>query len=230
MSKSRGNVISPDEVIQEWGADSLRLFEMFMGPLEQTKPWQTKGISGVNRFLKRLWRLLIDESTGALCLSNNPSPHETLHKLLHKTIQRVTEDYEALGFNTAIAALMEFVNEAYRKQVALTQGQAEALVLLLAPLAPHIAEELWLCLGHDKSLAFAPWPTFDPSLIQEDRVTLSVMVDGKARATLEVAKTATKEEVLEEARKIDVVQRYMRDKVCVKELFVPEKIVNFVLK
>jgi len=225
MSKSRGNVVNPDHVVKEYGADSLRLYEMFMGPLTQTKPWQTAGIVGCHRFLARVWRLFVAE-TGALKVSNEPVSPE-LHKALHKTIKKVTEDIESMSYNTAISAMMEFVNLAY-KEPHVSKSVCENFVLLLSPFAPHIAEELWNRAGHSNTLAYQPWPTFDAALVVDDSLTVSVQVNGKLRGTLEVSKSASQAEVLTAARALEAVQRNIEGKTVRKEIYVPGKIVNFV--
>ncbi len=226
MSKSRGNVVNPDDVVKEFGADSLRLYEMFMGPLTATKPWQTSGIVGCHRFLSRVWRLLLDDNGTTSKIQDTVDSPE-LTKSLHKTIKKVGDDIEAMSFNTAISAMMEFTNVCY-KEGKVSRKAASALVLLLAPFAPHAAEELWARLGHKKTLAYEPWPSFDPALTVDDTVTISIQVNGKLRGTLEVAKTAKQEEIMNLARVLDTVQRQVEGKTIRKEIYVPGKIVNFV--
>ena len=225
MSKSRGNVVNPDAVVKEYGADSLRLYEMFMGPLTQTKPWQTAGIVGCHRFLARVWRLFIDDA-GKVKLSAE-AVSEDLRRALHKTIKKVTDDIESMSYNTAISAMMEFVNLAY-KETHMDRKTAETFTLLVSPFAPHMGEELWSRLGRTKTLAYESWPNFDQSLITEDSWVVSVQVNGKLRGTLEVSKTATQAEVLALARALDSVQRNIEGKSVRKEIYVPGKIVNFV--
>jgi leucyl-tRNA synthetase len=225
MSKSRGNVVNPDAVVKEYGADALRLYEMFMGPLTQTKPWQTAGIVGCHRFLARVWRLFVGEQ-GVLKVSTETSSAE-LTRALHKTIKKVTDDIESMSYNTAISAMMEFVNLAY-KEPHVDKKTAEVFVLLISPFAPHIAEELWQRLGHAKTLAYEVWPSYDQSMIAEDSWTVSVQVNGKLRGTLEVSKTASQSEVLAMARALESVQRNIEGKTVRKEIYVPGKIVNFV--
>jgi leucyl-tRNA synthetase len=228
MSKSRGNVVNPDDVIREWGADSLRLYEMFMGPLEATKPWNTKGISGVHRFLARVWRLLVidGERLNDALLQGEDSVE--FHKIAHKTIKKVTEDLDAMRFNTGISAMMEFINAAY-KEKNMSRKTAESFVLILAPYAPHLAEEIWQLMGQKTTLAYTPWPTFDPKLVVEDTVVISVQVNGKLRGTVEVSKTATQPEVLAQVKTVDSVARHLEGKTIKKEIYVPGKIVNFVV-
>ncbi|MBM4252564.1 MAG: leucine--tRNA ligase [Deltaproteobacteria bacterium] len=229
MSKSRGNVVNPDDIIKDWGADALRLYEMFMGPLTASKPWQTAGITGVYRFLKRVQRLILQES-GELSEKLSDAPmSESFERALHKTIKKVGEDSQAMQFNTAIAAMMELVNAAY-KEPHFSRKAAETLVLLLAPYAPHLAEELWERLGHQATLAYAPWPQFDAALTADDQVTISVQVCGKLRGTLQISATSAKEDVLAAAKALDSVQRHIEGKTLVKEIFVPGKIVNFVVR
>ncbi|MAQ95328.1 MAG: leucine--tRNA ligase [Rhodothermaceae bacterium] len=229
MSKSRGNVVNPDDIVAEYGADSLRLYEMFMGPLEQAKPWNTRSVDGVHRFLARAYRLILDPDTGtksATVLDAEPTREQ--QRVLHATIQKVTDDIEGLRFNTAIASLMEFVN-AGTKWGHIPQQTAEAFTLLLAPFAPHLAEELWHQLGHDDTLAYEPWPTFDPDLLKEDSVEIAVQVNGKLRGTVIVDADASKDVMLSAARAEPNVARYLEEGTLRKEIAVPGRLVNFVV-
>jgi leucyl-tRNA synthetase len=206
MSKSRGNVINPDQVVADYGADSLRLYEMFMGPLEAVKPWSMRGVEGVYRFLSRVWRLFIDDRALEVLLAqtvcDTDPDRETLRRL-HQTIQKVTEDLEGLRFNTAIAAMMEFTNYLTRMDTR-PRAVLEPLVLILSPFAPHLAEELWRALGHSQSLAYEPWPRFDPALVKTDEVEIPVQVNGKVRGRVVVpagiGEDALKEMVLNDER------------------------------
>ena len=169
MSKSRGNVVNPDTVIAEYGADALRCYEMFMGPLEQVKPWNTRSVAGVARFLTRVWSLVIAD-TGELrsqIVSAPPAPQDSLTRLYHKTVKKVTEDIEGMRFHTALSALMTLVNEAYRAE-RLPRALVEGIVLTLSPFAPHLAEELWQRLGQADTLAYEPWPTYNPALVRDE--------------------------------------------------------------
>jgi leucyl-tRNA synthetase len=225
MSKSWGNVINPDDVVREYGADTLRLYEMFMGPLEATKPWSTDGVQGVYRFLGRVWRLFNDEE-GRLAVDDSV-PDPKLVKILHQTIKKVTEDTEALAFNTAISQMMILVNE-------LTAGETrpravlEPFVLLLAPYAPHLAEELWSRLGHPETLAYEPWPAYDPALLREDTVTLVLQVNGKVRDRMEAPAGATADALEQLARANPKVQEWTAGKQIRKVIVVPGKLVNLV--
>jgi leucyl-tRNA synthetase len=186
MSKSRGNVVNPDDIVRVYGADSLRLYEMFMGPLEAVKPWNTQNIEGVSRFLGRVWRLVVDDTTETLTLSpkvTDTPPAEMTLKLTHKAIQKVTADTERLSFNTAIASMMELTNH-LTGLAARPRWTLEALVKLLAPYAPHAAEELWACLGHGPTIAYQPWPAFDPKLAADDEIEVPVQIGGKVKARL----------------------------------------------
>ena len=227
MAKSRGNVVNPDEIIQKWGADSLRLYEMFMGPIEATKPWQTNGIYGVHRFLKRFWNLVIAEDGKLTETVQAEIDSDAFLHQLHRTIKKVTEDIEALQFNTAIAALMELLNTAYREP-RITSGSLENFILLVSPFAPHFGEELWARLGHSDSLAYAPWPSYDPNLVSEKTVKISLQVNGKTRGAMEISANTSKEEVLESALQQDGVKRHITGKNIIREVYVPGRIVNFV--
>jgi leucyl-tRNA synthetase len=231
MSKSRGNVINPDDVIREHGADSLRLYEMFMGPLEATKPWSMKGVEGVYRFLSRVWRLVIDDATDELRLHpavTDAEPDRETLRQLHRTIRKVTEDTDGLRFNTAIAAMMEFTNH-LTKQEARPRAVLEPFVLLLAPYAPHVAEELWSALGHPNSLAYEPWPAYDPELVREDEIEVPVQVNGKLKAVLKVPAGADAK-ALEAAALADAkVKDALAGKAVKKAIVVPRKMVNLVV-
>jgi leucyl-tRNA synthetase len=230
MSKSRGNVVNPDDVIAEYGADALRCYEMFMGPLEQVKPWNTRSVAGVSRFLGRSWSLLIAD-TGAVrsqIVDRPLDPQASLTRLLHKTIQKVTDDIEALRFHTALSTLMVLVNEAHKTEQ-LPRTLAEQLVLLLAPFAPHLAEELWQRLGHTDSLAYAAWPSYDPALIREDTRTIPVQINGKVRAKIDVAADADQATLLATAREHEKIQAYLEGKTLRREIVVPGRMVNFVV-
>ncbi len=230
MSKSRGNVINPDHVIEQFGADSLRLYEMFMGPLEQVKPWSTKGVDGVNRFLNRTWRLLVDEESGDLKVEEVEATKEQL-KILHTAIKKVTEDVEAMRFNTAISALMIFVNEANSWKT-VPVSVAEDFLKLLNPFAPHIAEELWSKLGNNDTISYTTWPTFNDDYLKEDEIMYPVQVNGKVRADIFIPaeKAKDKQFVLDMAKAEPKVIKYLSEGNLVKEIFVPGRIVNLVVK
>jgi leucyl-tRNA synthetase len=238
MSKSRGNVVNPDDVVDEWGADSLRLYEMFMGPLEATKPWQTNGIQGCHRFLRRVWRLFVAED-GTLDLRSHAAAESVeVTRAVHKLVRKVGEDIEALRFNTAIAAMMEFVNLVYKEEQTMTAETARKLLLVMAPFAPHLAEELWsrsgfgkpLATGEPSTLAYEPWPEFDPKLVVDDTVTVSVQVNGKLRGTIEIAKGATAAEALAAAKALPKVAAELEGKKIAKEIYVPGRIVSFAIQ
>ena len=232
MSKSRGNVINPDDITSEYGADSLRLYEMFMGPLEATKPWNTHGVSGVYNFLGRAWRLIIDERSEEMTLSPNvvdSAPTDDQLRVLHKTIEAVSNDIASLSFNTAIARMMEFVNF-FTKQKQLPRAVVEPFVLLLSPFAPHVAEEIWSTLGHEGTLAYEPWPEFDPALAKDDSVEIPVQVNGKIKSKVIVPAGADKQTTEAAARGDAKVAEIIADKDLVKLIVVPGKLVNFVIK
>ena len=232
MSKSRGNVINPDDVVKEYGADSLRLYEMFMGPLEQVKPWSMQGVEGVFRFLKRVWRMMLDEEDGKL---NNEvkalEPEKDQLKLLHQTIRKVTDDINELKFNTAIAALMIFNNEAMKWKVKPVSVMKD-FVLLLSPFAPHISEELWRKLGGENSLAYENWPEYQKEYLVSDTKVYAIQVNGKVRGEIEVERdrATEKDYVLAKAKEEKGVAKYLSEGKLVREIFVPNKIINFVVK
>ncbi len=231
MSKSRGNVVNPDDVVKEYGADSLRLYEMFMGPLERMKPWQTAGIEGLWRFLNKVWRLTVGDDRNEVEILE-ATPPENVRRALHRTIAKVGDDIEGLRFNTGISALMILCNEltaAYDRPVCHREA-AETLVLLTAPYAPHIAEEIWERLGHSESLAYEPWPEFDPALIVEDTVTVVLQANGKVRARLEVAKDTPEDELEKMARSDAKFATYLENQDIIRVIRVKDKLVNFVVK
>jgi leucyl-tRNA synthetase len=229
MSKSRGNVVNPDDVIESNGADTLRLYEMFMGPLEQVKPWNSKGITGVFRFLSRLWRLIVSDSGAVKDSIEKRDLNKDEKRSLHKCIRKVTEDTENMRFNTAIASMMELLNQLYKMK---TQPRdiIEPLVLLLSPYAPHICEELWEKLGHEPSIATVEWPGFDMALTIDATVKVGVQVNGKVRATIEIAKDASKADALAKARAEPNIAANIEGKNVVREIYVPGRIINFVVK
>ena len=231
MSKSRGNVINPDDVVERYGADSLRLYEMFMGPLEQVKPWSTKGVEGVNRFLNRSWRLFIDAGNDNEWRIINDEPNRDQLKVLHEAIKKVTEDIENMRFNTAISALMIFVNEANQWN-GLPKSIAESFVILLSPFAPHIAEELWNRLGKNQSVTYAKWPDFEEEYLKSDSIELPIQVNGKVRAniTIPADKVKDKDFVIGLAKQNKNIERHLDGTVTIKEIFVPGRIVNLVVK
>ena len=231
MSKSKLNVVNPDEVIQAYGADAMRLYELFMGPLEVQKPWQMKDVEGVNRFLQRVWRLVVDEESGDLNakLTGDPSSSEPdLERTLHKTIKKVTSDTETLQMNTAIAQMMIFTNDA-TSTATLPREIVDSFLRLLSPYAPHICEELWQHLGKDELIAHAEWPSWDPELVQDETITVVVQVNGKKRDELHVSRDAGKDELEALALASDNAQRFMDGKEPKKVIVVPGRLVNIVV-
>ena len=227
MSKSRGNVVNPDDVIAEYGADSLRLYEMFMGPVEQTKPWDPRGVNGVHRFLARIWRLVHDDE-GPVKVVEGASFGDDLKRAMHQTIEKVTNDTSELAYNTAIAAMMEYVNALYGEDEVPLEA-VSPLVQMLAPYAPHTAEELWVALGHEPSVSQMGWPDYDEDWLQEDSYELAVQVMGKLRGTIEIAQEADEEEAVAAARSNEDVERHLEGKEIRRVIFVPGRILNFVV-
>lgn len=228
MSKSRGNVINPEVVIEEYGADSLRLFEMFLGPLEDTKPWNPSGIEGVFRFLKKTWRCFLNEDGSISSVFSENAEDSALTKLLHQTIEKVTVDTEGMRFNTAISQMMILMN-AMAKAKSLRLESALQFLRLLAPYAPHLCEEIWLRLGQKPSISDAPWPKADPKLLVTDECKYVIQINGKVRGELLVNADATKEDVLAKAKEVERVASHLAGGTIHKEIFVPGKIVNFVV-
>jgi leucyl-tRNA synthetase len=228
MSKSRGNVVNPDKVIADYGADSMRLYEMFMGPLEVIKPWSMQGVEGVHRFLQKLWRAVIDRDTGELdeAVQQAEADEETL-RLLNQTIKKVGDDIESFGFNTAISAMMIFVNHLGRLTVRPTAA-IEKFILILAPFAPHIAEELWERLGHTESLAYESWPEYDKELIKEKEIELAVQVMGKIKDRIVVSADADEDQIKQKALSCEKVIAAMAGKEPKKVIVIKSRLVNIV--
>ncbi|MBH0196202.1 MAG: leucine--tRNA ligase, partial [Nitrospira sp.] len=226
MSKSRGNVVNPDEIMDQFGADAVRLYEMFMGPLEAMKPWSTRGVEGITRFLDRTWRLMVDDQGRLSSAVVSSAPSLEHRQLLHRTIKKVTEDVDALHFNTAISQMMVFTNEMTKAEQR-SRSVIEPFVLLLAPFAPHLAEELWAILGGKPSVSQQPWPIFDPALTVSDRLTIPIQVNGKLRAKLEVGAEATRDQI--EAMAREEAAEWLQGKEPKKIIYVEKKLVNFVI-
>jgi leucyl-tRNA synthetase len=228
MSKSRGNVVNPDDMIERFGADAVRLYEMFMGPLEAMKPWSTRGVEGVTRFLDRVWRLMVEEDGKLSASVVAAEPSLETARLLHQTIKKVTEDIESLRFNTAISQMMVLTNE-LTKLDRRPRSVLEALVMLLSPFAPHLSEELWERLGHQPSVGQQPWPAYDPALTVSDRLELPIQINGKLRGRISVAAEAGREEILRLAQQEPKIQEALQGKEPKKVIYVEKKLINFVV-
>ncbi|MGH2575838.1 MAG: class I tRNA ligase family protein, partial [Ignavibacteria bacterium] len=231
MSKSRGNVINPDDVIEKYGADSLRLFEMFIGPLASTKPWSTKGIEGVYRFLNRVWRLFISEDGSLNPAIQDVEPDDETDRLINKTIKAITDDIEdkEMKFNTCVSELMIFVNGVYGREK-LPKSVLEKFLKLLSPFAPHLAEELWERLGHSETISFEKWPDYDAKKISKNVVTVVGQVNGKIRTKIEVDTDLDEEKLKKLIKSDDKIQKYINGKQIIKEIVVKNKLVNIVIK
>lgn len=226
MSKSRGNVVNPDDVVEAYGTDTLRLYEMFMGPLDASIAWSENGLEGSRKFLDRVWRLIVDENNKMRDRITTLNDGK-LDKVYHQTVKKVTEDYENLHFNTAISQLMVFVNEAYKVD-ALPYEYIEGFVQLLAPIAPHIGEELWAILGNEQDLSYAPWPSYDEAALIEDEVEVVFQINGKVRSKASVARDLSKEELEKTAMDDDSIKEQLEGKTIRKVIVVPNKLVNIV--
>jgi leucyl-tRNA synthetase len=229
MSKSLGNVVNPDDVVKEYGADAMRMFEMFMGPLEDMKPWSTRGVEGVFRFLNRVWRLYVDEEGNLNSDIKNVSPTVESERVYHATVKKVGEDIERLSFNTAIAQMMIFVNEVMKSETK-PRTILENFVLVLAPFAPHIAEELWQKLGHADSLAYEPFPAYDSAKLVETTVEVVLQLNGKIRSKISVEKDTPEHQLEALCRADDHIRKYLDGKEIVKTIVVKNKLVNLVVK
>jgi len=228
MSKSRGNVINPDEIIDKYGADSLRLFYMFLGPLEKAKPWSASGIQGSNRFIRRVWSMLTEENGN---LSKKISDIETdndLTRVIHQTIKKVTDDIEALRFNTAISQLMILVNE-MKERDKYPKTAVELLVLLMSPFTPHMCEELWEKLGYDNTLTNYNWPEYSEKLAKEKLITIAVQINGKRRAEIEVAPGINEESALALALEHENVTKYVDENEIKKTVMVKDRLLSIVV-
>ena len=228
MSKSRGNVVNPETIIDRYGADALRLYLMFLGPLEASKPWNTKGIEGIARFLRKVWRLILNEDGSLRPINPSKIGTESL-RTLHATIKKVSEDYELLSFNTAISQMMICVNQ-LAKDETLDRESAETFLKLLAPLAPHIAEELWERLGHSHSIVSAGWPKHDPSLLVQDSIKIVFQINGKYRGDADLPADIDPSDAIAAAKAHPKVAAFLKGKSLLREIYVPGKIVNLVAK
>jgi leucyl-tRNA synthetase len=226
MSKSLKNVVNPDDVVEQYGADTLRMYEMFMGPLDASIAWSENGLEGSRKFLDRVWRLIVDEE-GKMRDHITTLNDGSLTKVYNQTVKKVTEDMEHLHLNTAISQLMIFVNDAYKAE-ALTYEYVEGFVQLLAPIAPHIAEELWEILGHEGGISYAAWPTYDEEALVENEIEVILQVNGKVRSKVMVAVDLAKEELEKLAMEDEHIQRNIDGKTIRKVIVVPNKLVNIV--
>ena len=230
MSKSRGNVINPEEIMDEYGADSMRLYEMFMGPLNKSKPWSTKGLQGCYRFVKKLWSILVDENgnLSTKIIDNDEGDKDTLF-LHHQTIKKLGEDIENLHFNTAVSQLMIYCNH-LQKCDTVSKKLIEELVIILSPFIPHISEEFWSLLGHSQTISYQSWPQYSEDLIQLDEVTIAVQVNGKLRANINVAKDSNESDVISEAMLLENVKKFTSEGNIIKTIYVANRLLNFVVK
>jgi leucyl-tRNA synthetase len=229
MSKSRGNVINPDDVVRQYGADSFRLYEMFMGPLEMTKPWATSGVEGVYRFLGKVWRLFMDKDGNLHPNIQSRASSQTELRALHQAIRKVTEDLESLRFNTSISALMIFVNE-ISAHPDHSREVLEKFLLLLSVFAPHLSEELWQKMGHSGSLAYEPWPEYDDQYLAQSEYEMAILVAGKVRAKMMVSAELGQEEIRKKVLEQPRVREIVGEKQIIKMIVVPgRRTVNLVL-
>ena len=228
MSKSRGNSINPDEIVETTGADALRLFEMFMGPLDKAKPWSTTGLQGSHRFLKRIWRMFDSENGGLKITDDDPAEDKKLYKLLHRTIMKVTIDIENLRFNTAISALMTLGNK-MKSRMSVSRANAETFILMISPFVPHISEEIWRRLGHTETIVFENWPEYNELLAKEDLTNIAVQVNGKLRGEFQIEIDIDVEIIEQMAKNLPEIQKWTDGKEILKVVVVPNRVVNIVI-
>lgn len=226
MSKSKGNVVNPDDIVYSHGADTLRLYEMFMGPLDAAIAWSENGLDGSRRFLDRVWRLFVNED-GSLSEKITDDKTPELDKVYNETVKKVSEDYETLNFNTAISQMMVFINEGYKSD-AINKSMVEGFVKLLNPIAPHITEELWEKLGHTNTVSYENWPTYDEAKLVADTVEIVAQVNGKVKDKMEVSPTASKEELEQVVMDNEKIKASIDGKTVRKVIVVPGKLVNIV--
>jgi leucyl-tRNA synthetase len=222
MSKSRGNVVNPDEIVQDFGADTLRTYEMFIGAFDQATPWSMNGVKGCYKFLERVWNL-------QNILVDGESYSKELESALHKTIKKVTDDYDRMKFNTGIAALMSFINDVMKVEK-INKAEFKTFITLLNPVAPHITEELWKVAGFEGALSDTSWPKYDEAKCVDDVVDMPIQINGKVRTVLAISKTAGKDEILAIVKVDEKVAAAIDGKTIVKEIVVPGKIINIVVK
>ena len=214
--------VDPNDIVENYGADTIRLYEMFMGPLESDKPWSTEGVEGAKRFLERIYRLYTSDK---IVNKNNPN----LEKVYNQTVKKVTKDFESLNFNTAISQMMIFINAVYKEEV-FPKNMAEDFIKLLNPIAPYLTEEIWMMLGHDNTIAYESWPTYDENKVLDDKITIGIQINGKLRGSIETEINEDKNSILNKVYKIDNIKKYIENKNIVKEIVIPNKIVNIVVK
>ena len=227
MSKSKGNIINPDQVIKEHGTDTLRIYELFMGPFDQTIAWDTKGVKGVRRFLEKVWNL----SDQFISINEYKSQHKSaaIKKLLHKTIKKVSEDIETMKFNTAVSAMMEFTNSWQKDILEIRKEDFENFLKVLSLFAPHLIEELWEKSGHKNSIFLETWPKYDPKLIEEQIITFIIQVNGRVRGKIEIEAGITEEKAKKLALSEEKIKKWVGGKEIKKIIFVPNKLINIVI-
>ena len=226
MSKSKGNVVNPDDIVERYGADTLRMYEMFMGPLDASSTWSEGGIEGSRKFLDRIWRLLLDENDKMRDRITTVNTHE-LDQVYHQTVKKVTEDYDNLHFNTAISQMMIFINEAYKVD-ALPFEYVTGFIQLLAPIAPHFSEELWVKLGKPEGISYVAWPTYDEAFLVEDEIEVVFQINGKVKTKEMVPSDISNDDMIAMALENSIIKEGIEGKTVRKTIAIPGKLVNVV--
>ena len=229
MSKSRGNVVNPDETVDIYGSDALRIYEMFMGPLEKGKPWSTSGLQGCSRFIKKLWSILVDNEGDLSKHINDSESDKQTNQILHQMIKKVSDNLEQLHFNTCVSEFMIFTNH-IQKLDEINRELIRSFIVLLNPFMPHFAQELWELMRENSELTYEDWPKYDESFILQDEITIAVQLNGKRRSEINISKDEDKSSVLDKARSDERIAAFIGDMEVVKEIYIKDKIVNLVIK
>ena len=229
MSKSKGNVVNPDKTVEEYGTDSMRIYEMFMGPLEKAKPWSTTGLQGCSRFIKKLWSILVDDEGVLSQKVSDKNDHKETLQALHTMIKKVSNNLDQLQFNTCVSEFMIFTNH-IQKLETINKNTVKSFIILMNPFMPHLAQELWELIGERAELTFEEWPTYDSELITSDDIVIPIQINGKRRSEITIPLDESQAKVLEKAKSDDKIIPYLKNTTIIKEIYIKGKILNIVIK